>query len=97
MNNEQTGQKAAEDFRREFGLRSEPIVNMARLIEQTMSVDVAYVDGPAPGHGMTMQLGERYMMAAGCTENPMRLRSTLAHELGHLRLSSVDRYLNHKD
>ena len=97
MNNESAGREAAEEFRVEFNLGAEPIVNMARLIERTMGIGVAYVDAPAPGHGMTMRLGDRYMMAVGCTVHPMRLRSTLAHELGHLRLSSVDRYLDHGD
>lgn len=97
MNNEKTGQKAAEDFRREFDLGIEPIINVARLIERKTGIGVAYVDTPAPGHGMTMRLGDRYIMSVGCTDHPMRLRSTLAHELGHLRLSSVDRYLSHSD
>lgn len=95
MSNEKTGQKAADDFRLEFDLGVKPVVSMARLIEQAMGIGVAYVDADAPGHGMTMRLGDRHMMSVGCTEHPMRLRSTLAHELGHLRLSSVDRYLGH--
>lgn len=97
MSNETTGRNAAEAFRREFKLGVEPIVNIARLIEQKMGVGVAYVDTPTPGHGMTMRLGDRHLMAVGCTEHPMRLRSTLAHELGHLRLGSVDRVLSHSD
>ncbi len=97
MSNERIGQKAAEGFRHEFGLGVEPIANIARLIEQKVDVGVAYVDTPAPGHGMTMRLGDRYLMSVGCTEHPMRLRSTLAHELGHLRLGSVDRDLSHRD
>ncbi len=95
MSNEKIGQKAADEFRREFDLGVEPIVSVARLIEQKVGVGVAYVDTPAAGHGMTMRLGDRYMMSVGCTEHPMRLRSTLAHELGHMRLGSVDRYLSH--
>lgn len=97
MSNERIGQKAAEGFRHEFGLGVEPIANIARLVEQRVGVGVAYVDTPAPGHGMTMRLGDRYLMSVGCTEHPMRLRSTLAHELGHLRLGSVDRDLSHSD
>lgn len=97
MSNEKAGQKAAENFRREFDLGVEPIVNVARLIEQTVGIGVAYVDTPTPGHGMTMRLGDRCMISVGCTAHPMRLRSTLAHELGHLRLSSVDRYLDHSN
>ena len=97
MSNERSGQEAAEDFRREFELGVDPIASMARLIEQKVGAGVAYVDTPEQGHGMTMRLGDRYMMSVGCTDNPMRLRSTLAHELGHLRLGSVDRHLSDRD
>src|SRR5690625_5131422 len=95
MSNEKIGQKAAEEFRRQYRLGTDPIANITRLIERTIGIGVAYVDAPAPGHGMTMRLGDKYMMAGGCTEHPMRLRSTLAHELGHLCLRSVDQYLEH--
>lgn len=97
MSNERIGQSAAAAFRSEFGLGADPIANMARLIEEKTGVGVAYVDTSIPGHGMTMRFGDRYLMAVGCTERPMRLRSTLAHELGHLRLGSVDRTLDHCD
>lgn len=97
MSNEIIGRNAAEAFRHKFELGVEPIVNIARLIEQKVGVGVAYVDTPTPGHGMTMRLGARHLMAVGCTAHPMRLRSTLAHELGHLQLGSVDRSLSHSD
>ncbi|PFG33649.1 ImmA/IrrE family metallo-endopeptidase [Sanguibacter antarcticus] len=97
MSNERIGQSAAAAFRGEFGLGTEPIVNMARLIEQKTGVGVAYVNTSMPGHGMTMRFGDRYLMAVGCTEHPMRLRSTLAHELGHFRIGSVDRTLDHSE
>lgn len=93
MSNEKIGQRAAEEFRRENELGLEPIGNIARLIEKKMGVGVAFVNAQVRGHGMTMQLGERIMMAVACTERPMRLRSTLAHELGHLRLGTIDRSL----
>lgn len=91
MSNEDIGRKAAERFRAEHALGAAPISNMARLIERTMGIGVAYVRSSTPGHGMTMLLDGKYMMAVGCTEHPMRLRSTLAHELGHLQLGTVDR------
>ena len=49
MSNEKIGQKAADEFRREFDLGVEPIVSVARLIEQKVGVGVAYVDTPAAG------------------------------------------------
>ena len=66
---------------------------MAQLIEHTVQAGVAYIPVPneAWGHGMTMTLRGETLIAAGCTEHPMRLRSTLAHELGHIRLGTVTR------
>lgn len=95
MSNEEAGREAAQNFRAEFRLGHRPLPNLPRLIEQTMGIGVACVAVDAPGHGMTMRLGTRYLMAAGCTDHPMRLRSTLAHELGHVRLNSVECYVDH--
>lgn len=98
MSNEQIGLAAAAAFREDYGLGLGPIASMPRLLEQKVGIGVAYVTLPtSPGHGMTMRLGEKYMIAAGCTDHPMRLRSTLAHELGHFRLGSVDRALGHEE
>lgn len=91
MSNESIGRTAAEWFRSERALGVAPIQNLARLIERTVGIGVAYVRSSAPGHGMTMLLDNTYLMAVGCTEHPMRLRSTLAHELGHHQLNTVDR------
>lgn len=91
MRNEDIGRTAAERFRAEHSLGTTPISNLVLLIEHTVGIGVAYVRSSAPGHGMTMFLGGRYLMAVGCTEHPMRLRSTLAHELGHHQLNTVDR------
>ncbi len=89
--NESIGRMAAERFRTQHSLGTAPIANMARLIEHTVDIGVAYVRSSVPGHGMTMSLDGRCLIAVGCTEHPMRLRSTLAHELGHLQLGTVNR------
>lgn len=91
MSNESIGRKAAEQFRAEHSLGTAPISNLVVLIEHTVRIGVAYVRSSVPGHGMTMRLGDLYLIAVGCTEHPMRLRSTLAHELGHHQLDSVNR------
>ncbi|MDK4322357.1 ImmA/IrrE family metallo-endopeptidase [Corynebacterium pseudodiphtheriticum] len=90
MSNEAIGRAAAERFRREYSLGSEPITNLVRLIERKLGIGVAYVRTSAAGHGMTMLLDDMYLMAVGCTKHPMRLRSTLAHELGHHQLGTID-------
>lgn len=98
MSNEELGRNAAKQFREEFGLGENPIPSVARLIEVTTGVGVAQVNAPgSPGHGMTMAKDDKYLIAVGCTNHPMRLRSTLAHELGHLRLDTVDREVDHVD
>lgn len=89
MKNEDIGRLAAQEFRKEFGLAVAPITSLVHLLERRMNVGVAFVQTEARGHGLTMQRGLQTMIAVGCTEHPMRLRSTLAHELGHLRLGSV--------
>lgn len=94
MSNETIGRLAAEKCREEWGLGVAPIGNLPRLIEERAGVGVALIRTPAPGHGMTMRLGDITLIAAGCTPHPMRLRSTLAHELGHLRIASVNRRLS---
>ena len=91
MSNEEIGRNAAAQFRAEHFLGTAPISDLACLIEHKVGIGVAYVRSSVPGHGMTMRLGDMYLMAVGCTEHPMRPRSTLAHELGHHQLDSVDR------
>ena len=94
MSNESIGKRAAEHCRNEWGLGVSPVSNLPKLIEENTGVGVALIRSKAPGHGMTMRLSRHTIMAAACTEHPMRLRSTLAHELGHFRLGSVNRRLN---
>ncbi|MDK4286585.1 ImmA/IrrE family metallo-endopeptidase [Corynebacterium pseudodiphtheriticum] len=90
MSNEAIGRAAAERFRKEHSLGSEPITNLVRLIERKVGIGVAYVRSSAAGHGMMMLLDDMHLMAVGCTKHPMRLRSTLAHELGHYQLGTID-------
>lgn len=89
MKNEDIGRLAAQKLRDEFDLGVAPIDSLVHLLEHRMNIGVAFVQTDARGHGLTMQRGEQTMIAVGCTEHPMRLRSTLAHEIGHLRLNSV--------
>lgn len=91
MSNESIARQAAEKFRSDHGLDTVPIADMAQLIEHTVGAGVAYVRVPAEGHGMTMTLDGKTLVAVGCTPHPMRLRSTLAHELGHIVLGTVNR------
>ncbi|SNU00476.1 protein of unknown function [Ruaniaceae bacterium KH17] len=83
---ERLGQQVAEAFRCEHGLGVQPLGDLAALIERTTGHDVAILDAPPDEHGLTMRDPERGRVFVGVarTLNPMRQRSSLAHELAHL-------------
>ncbi|MGW4364748.1 ImmA/IrrE family metallo-endopeptidase [Nocardia takedensis] len=83
---EQVGRERAEDFRRTHNLGQQPLGDLITLIEQTIGADVAVVDAPADEHGMSMRHRDRgtVFIVVARTDRPMRQRSTLAHELGHV-------------
>lgn len=79
--------EAASRFRETQGLGLAPIGDLVTLIEQSKEVDVAVIDaegGDEHGVSMTDSVTGITMIAAAVLDNPMRWRSTLAHELGHL-------------
>lgn len=84
---EADARKAAETFREENGLGIAPIADIVALIEQTQDVDVTVLGvDDSKEHGLTMVDPVRgaTIVAVASSNNPMRWRSTLAHELGHL-------------
>ncbi|MGJ9493877.1 ImmA/IrrE family metallo-endopeptidase [Actinotignum sp. GS-2025a] len=94
MSNEEIARKAAAQFRQEHDLGSAPILSVTQLLERVMNVGVAFVVGAAPGHGMVVDWENKRLVAVGCTDQPMQLRSTLAHELGHLWLGHLNRHMS---
>ena len=86
MTAESDGRKAAENFRSQHHLGDQPLGDLVALIEQTTGCDVAVLDAGPDEHGMTMRDPERgaVFIAIASTANPMRQRSTLAHELAHI-------------
>lgn len=86
MNAESEGRAAAELFRREHHLGVQPLGDLVSLIEQATGIDVAVLDAGPDEHGLTMRDPDRNAVFIGVarTLNPMRQRSTLAHELGHV-------------
>lgn len=86
MTAESEGRALAEKFRRQRHLGNQPLGDLAALIEQTTGYDVAILDVSADEHGMTMRDPQReaVFIAIASTTNPMRQRSTLAHELAHV-------------
>lgn len=83
---DELGRDKADEFRNEHGLGRQPLGDLITMIEQTVGADVAVVDAPADEHGMTMRHRDRgtVFIAVARTERPMRQRSILAHELGHV-------------
>jgi Zn-dependent peptidase ImmA (M78 family) len=86
MNAEAEGRAAAERFRRKHHLGIQPLGDLVAIIEQTTGIDVAVLDVGPDEHGMAMRDPRRNAVFIGVarTRHPMRQRSTLAHELGHV-------------
>jgi Zn-dependent peptidase ImmA (M78 family) len=64
----------------------QPLGDLLEVIEQATGIDVAVLDVGPDEHGLTMRDPARGTVFIGIarTKNPMRQRSTLAHELGHV-------------
>ncbi|MBE3001347.1 ImmA/IrrE family metallo-endopeptidase [Nocardiopsis sp. HNM0947] len=64
----------------------QPLGDLVAVIEQATGIDVAVLDADQDEHGLTMRDPERdaVFIAVARTDRPMRQRSTLAHELGHV-------------
>lgn len=73
-------------FRHDHHLGVQPLGDLVAVIEQATRIDVAVLDVGPDEHGMTMRDPKRnaVFIAVARTRNPMRQRSTLAHELGHV-------------
>lgn len=84
---EQEAHDAAEGFRKDQGLGVAPLGDLVTLIEQTRGVDVTVLHiNDENEHGLTVVDPKRAatIVAVACTDHPMRWRSNLGHELGHL-------------
>ncbi len=86
MNAEAEGRQAAEQFRAEHHLGVQPLGDLVSIIEQTTGIDVAVLNGGQGEHGLAVRDASRNAVFIGVarTDKPMRQRSTLAHELGHV-------------
>jgi Zn-dependent peptidase ImmA (M78 family) len=86
LNAETEGRVAAARFRQDHHLGVQPLGDLVAIIEQATKIDVAVLDAGPDEHGLTMRDPARDAVFIGVarTSNPMRQRSTLAHELGHV-------------
>jgi Zn-dependent peptidase ImmA (M78 family) len=83
---EAAGTAFAAQFRHDHHLGVQPLGDLVAVIEQATGIDVAVLDVGPDEHGLTMRDPARGTVYIGVarTRNPMRQRSTLAHELGHV-------------
>jgi Zn-dependent peptidase ImmA (M78 family) len=83
---ERQAREAADVFRAEHRLGTQPLGDLVAIIEDVTGIDVAVLDAGPDEHGLTMRDPQRGMVVIGVarTDNPMRQRSSLAHELGHV-------------
>jgi Zn-dependent peptidase ImmA (M78 family) len=83
---EADGSELAARFRREHHLGEQPLGDLVAIIEQATGIDVAVLDAGPDEHGMAVRDPARGAVFIGVarTRNPMRQRSTLAHELCHV-------------
>ena len=86
MTAETEGSAYAARFRQDHYLGVQPLGDLVAVIEQATGVDVAVLAVGPDEHGLTMRDPARGTVFIGVarTRNPMRQRSTLAHELGHV-------------
>lgn len=86
MSAEIEGSEVAGRFREDHHLGAQPLGDLVAVIEQATGIDVAVLDVGPDEHGLAMRDPARGTVFIGVarTQNPMRQRSTLAHELGHV-------------
>lgn len=86
MNPTSDGRARAREFRSTHHLGVQPLGDLVAIIEQLAEIDVAILDADPDEHGMAMRDPARGSVFIGVARsvNPMRQRSTLAHELGHV-------------
>ena len=89
---EQQARVAAGEFRRMHRLGLQPLGDLVALIEQTTGYEVAVLDADYGEHGLTMRdpVRDATFIGVARSRTPMRQRSTLAHELGHLVFGDCD-------
>ena len=77
---------APEEFRAAHDLGDAPVKDMFELVHATVGIDVLSMEASDAEHGLSMRdtATGRVVIAVATTPNPMRPRSSVAHELGHV-------------
>ncbi|MGE3449029.1 MAG: ImmA/IrrE family metallo-endopeptidase [Microbacteriaceae bacterium] len=91
--NEAAGRRRAEQFREEHGLGLAAVKDVFELVHTTTGIDVLSMEAGDEEHGLSMRdpATGRTAIAVATTENPLRQRTSIAHELGHVLAGDLDR------
>ncbi|GAA3663752.1 ImmA/IrrE family metallo-endopeptidase [Microbacterium marinilacus] len=92
MSNESEGRRLATETRAKANLDSAPIPDVFELASAVAGADVLSVDAPEGEHGLSTVNPHTggIVVAVATTPHPMRQRSTVAHELGHVIASDLE-------
>lgn len=90
---EDQARERAQQFREENELGDRPIKDVFELVHTTLGIDVLSIEAAETEHGLTMvdPMTHRVVIAVATTEHPMRLRSSVAHEVGHVLANDLTR------
>lgn len=90
--NENQARQLAVRFRAGHGLGDGPIKDMYELVHVTKGIDVISMKVPDAEHGLSMCDPEsgRVVIVVATTPHPMRQRSSIAHELGHVLAGDLE-------
>lgn len=91
--NEDRAQELAAAFRENHGLGLSPVKDVFELVHTAAGVDVLSMEASEAEHGLSMldPATGRVVIAVATTRNPMRQRSSVAHELGHVLAGDLER------
>lgn len=93
MTNEAKARSLADTVRRRAGLGDGPIIDLFEFAHAAAGVDVLSMDAAEEEHGLSMvDPGTGTVaIAVATTSNPMRQRTSIAHELGHVLAGDLER------
>lgn len=91
--NEAEARRLADEFRARHQLDLRPLGDLYKLIHATLGIDVIAMDADEAEHGLSARdpTTGRVVIAVATTTRPMRQRSSIAHELGHVVAGDLER------
>lgn len=91
--NEDQARELATTFRAEHDLADRPLGDLFELVAVALGCDVLAMAAPDEEHGFTAQdpVTGTVVIAVATTPHPMRQRSSIAHEIGHVLAGDLAR------